>query len=104
MQRKPSATLSAADFVPDTTSLSTLRAASGGCRGCPLYLRATQTVFGEGPRHARLFLVGEQPGNDEDLAGHPFVGPAGHLLDRALAVVGIARSETYLSNAVKHFK
>jgi DNA polymerase len=104
MQRKLHATLTAADFIPPTRSLSTLREAAGGCRGCPLYLRGTQTVFGEGPRRARIVLVGEQPGNDEDLAGRPFVGPAGRLLDRALGAAGIPREDAYLSNAVKHFK
>ncbi len=74
------------------------------CRRCPLWQPATQTVFGEGPEDAPMMLVGEQPGDQEDLAGHPFVGPAGQLLDRALAAAGIARSEVYVTNAVKHFK
>lgn len=75
-----------------------------GCRRCPLWRNATQTVFGEGPARARLMLVGEQPGDQEDLAGRPFVGPAGRLLDRALAEAGIERGKIYLTNAVKHFK
>ena len=74
------------------------------CRACPLWEHATQTVFGEGPVDAALMLVGEQPGDKEDLAGRPFVGPAGHVLDQALAAVGIVRDEVYLTNAVKHFK
>jgi uracil-DNA glycosylase family protein len=81
-----------------------LRAAAAGCEQCDLYQRAMQTVFGEGPADARLVMIGEQPGDHEDKEGHPFVGPAGHLLDRALAVAGIDRSEVYLTNAVKHFK
>ena len=79
-------------------------AACRGCHDCPLYLRATQAVFGEGPAHARLMLVGEQPGDEEDRRGHPFVGPAGALLDRALADAGVPRSDVYVTNAVKHFK
>ena len=81
-----------------------LRASAAGCRQCDLYKRATQTVFGEGPPHARLVMIGEQPGAHEDKEGHPFVGPAGHLLDRALDEAGIDRTEVYLTNAVKHFK
>jgi DNA polymerase len=84
--------------------LATLKAEAAGCMRCPLYLNATQTVFGEGPAHARLVLVGEQPGDQEDLAGRPFVGPAGKVLDRALAEAGIERKAAYLTNAVKHFK
>lgn len=101
MARAPS---TARPFVPDTQSLAALREASAGCRGCPLYRGATQTVFGEGSKRARLMLVGETPGNDEDLAGRPFVGPAGRLLDQALAEAGINRKHAYLSNVVKHFK
>jgi DNA polymerase len=82
----------------------TLRSKAGGCTLCPLYKPATQTVFGEGPRDARLVLVGEQPGDSEDIAGHVFVGPAGQLLDRALKEAGIERSQAYITNAVKHFK
>lgn len=89
--------------VPDTTDLDALAAAAAGCRGCELYERATQTVFGAGPPRARVMLVGEQPGDREDLAGEPFVGPAGALLDRALAAAGVARDDAYLTNAVKHF-
>jgi DNA polymerase len=84
--------------------LATLREEAKSCRRCPLYLNATQTVFGEGPAGARLVLVGEQPGDQEDLAGRPFVGPAGRILDQALAEAGIERKAAYLTNAVKHFK
>ncbi|MBS1861144.1 MAG: UdgX family uracil-DNA binding protein [Actinobacteria bacterium] len=96
--------MTSADFVPDTRSLRTLRQAARDCRGCPLWEDATQTVFGEGPRKARLMLVGEQPGDEEDLEGEPFVGPAGRVLDDALRAAGISRGEVYLTNAVKHFK
>ena len=95
---------SAAELIPDRPTLDTVRAASKDCRACELWRRGTQTVFGEGRRQARLMLVGEQPGNDEDLSGHPFVGPAGTLLDRALAEAGIDRSAVYVTNVVKHFK
>jgi uracil-DNA glycosylase len=95
---------SAAEFVPESRSLRTLREAAAECRGCPLWKDATQTVFGEGPRKARLMLVGEQPGDREDIEGEPFVGPAGGVLDRALAEAGIERGDVYLTNAVKHFK
>jgi uracil-DNA glycosylase len=95
---------SAADFVPDTRSLRALREAAAECHGCPLWADATQTVFGAGPRKARLMLVGEQPGDKEDLEGEPFVGPAGRELDRALEEAGIDRADVYLTNAVKHFK
>jgi DNA polymerase len=98
------ATTSAADFLPARRTLPSLRAAAAGCRGCELYRRATQTVFGQGPASARVLLVGEQPGHEEDLAGQPFVGPAGRLLDRALEAAAIPRSEVYVTNAVKHFK
>lgn len=90
--------------VPDTSSLAELRKAAAGCEACPLYKNATQTVFGEGPRDAELVFVGEQPGDQEDLAGHPFIGPAGQLLDRALEEAGIDRKTAYVTNAVKHFK
>jgi DNA polymerase len=90
-------------FVPDTENLTELRAASTACRGCDLHARATQVVFGEGPREARLVLVGEQPGDAEDRQGRPFVGPAGGVLDRALAAAGVDRSTVYVTNAVKHF-
>ena len=95
---------SAAAFVPEAASLDGLRAAAAGCRGCHLYHDATQTVFGEGASRASLMLVGEQPGDQEDRAGHPFVGPAGQLLHRALAEAGIDEADTYITNTVKHFK
>jgi len=91
-------------FVPKTGSLKVLMRAAQKCQGCALYRAATQAVLGEGPASATVVLVGEQPGDREDLAGRPFVGPAGGLLDRALADAGIERSEVYLTNAVKHFK
>ncbi|WP_280300328.1 UdgX family uracil-DNA binding protein, partial [Nocardia neocaledoniensis] len=94
----------AAQYVPRTEDLATVRAAAERCHGCDLYRDATQTVFGEGSTTADTVLVGEQPGNDEDLDGHPFVGPAGHLLDRALAELGVDRDALYLTNAVKHFR
>src|SRR5437764_9780259 len=90
--------------APVVRSLSALRAAEDECRRCPLYKNATQAVPGEGPSHAKVMLVGEQPGDKEDLAGKPFVGPAGRLLDQALADAGIPRNETFVTNAVKHFK
>src|SRR3954453_4127989 len=95
---------SAADFIPPRPTLKTAKDASKACRGCELWKLGTQTVFGEGPRHAPLMLIGEQPGDAEDLSGHPFVGPAGKLLDRALADAGIDRTLVYVTNAVKHFK
>jgi DNA polymerase len=85
-------------------SIAEARAAAAGCRRCPLYELATRTVFGEGPKRAELMLVGEQPGDKEDLSGRPFVGPAGQVLDTALAKAGIERSRVYVTNAVKHFK
>lgn len=85
-------------------SLEILREEAADCRACPLWKDATQTVFGEGPQHASLMLVGEQPGDKEDLAGRPFVGPAGQILDRALEQAGIERKKVYVTNAVKHFK
>lgn len=96
--------ISAIEFLPERITLPSLRDAARGCRGCPLYQDATQTVFGKGPATARLLAVGEVPGNDEDLAGEPFVGPAGQVLDEGLERAGIARDEVYLTNAVKHFK
>jgi len=87
-----------------TNSLSALRAAAADCKACDLWKRATQTVFGAGEKRAALLFVGEQPGNDEDLQGKPFVGPAGQLLDRALIDAGIDRSQAYVTNVVKHFK
>jgi uracil-DNA glycosylase len=101
---RAAAATSAADFLPRRLTLPALRAAAAKCRGCPLYAHATQTVFGLGAAGAHVVLVGEQPGNDEDLAGEPFVGPAGRLLDRALEAAGIVRSDTYVTNVVKHFK
>ena len=92
------------DLLPDRLSLSSARQAAMDCRACHLYARATQTVFGEGPSKADVMLVGEQPGDAEDLAGHPFVGPAGKLLDRALQDAGIDRRRVYVTNVVKHFK
>jgi DNA polymerase len=94
----------AAPFVPKTTSLRVLKNAAATCRGCDLYKFATQVVFGAGPSRARVMFVGEQPGDQEDLQGKPFVGPAGALLDKALADAGIPRDEVYVTNAVKHFK
>jgi DNA polymerase len=94
----------ASRFIPAEPTLNRLVEAASGCTACPLYLRGTQTVFGEGPAKATLMLVGEQPGDAEDLAGRPFVGPAGKLLDRALAAAGIERSSAYVTNVVKHFK
>jgi DNA polymerase len=90
--------------VPPHPTLPSLREAAAGCQACPLWQRGTQTVFGEGSRLARLLLVGEQPGDYEDKAGRPFVGPAGKLLDRALAEAGIDRRDVYVTNVVKHFK
>lgn len=96
--------MTAAAYLPERLSLSKLRDAVQGCRGCPLYANATQAVFGEGTSKAEVMLVGEQPGDKEDLTGKPFVGPAGRLLDEALQEAGIDRSLTYVTNAVKHFK
>jgi uracil-DNA glycosylase family protein len=90
-------------FLPENLTLRSLQRASKACRGCPLYLGATQTVFGEGPADARIMLVGEQPGDREDLEGHPFVGPAGKLLDEALEAAGLVRRTVYVTNTVKHF-
>jgi len=95
---------SAGDLVPDHPTLPSVRSAAKGCQACDLYKRGTQTVFGEGSPRAKLMLVGEQPGDAEDLAGRPFVGPAGKLLDRALEEAGINRAEVYVTNVVKHFK
>jgi uracil-DNA glycosylase family protein len=94
---------SAAPFVPDTTNLRKLSAAAHECTGCDLYKNATQVVFGEGPHRARVMFVGEQPGDQEDRQGAPFVGPAGALLDKALEDAGIPRTDVYVTNAVKHF-
>jgi DNA polymerase len=101
-ERKPPD--SARRFLPERLTLPELKKAAAECTGCPLHERGTQTVFGHGPERAPLLFVGEQPGNDEDLAGLPFVGPAGKLLDRALVEAGIDRSRAYVTNVVKHFK
>ncbi|MFN2578504.1 MAG: UdgX family uracil-DNA binding protein [Pyrinomonadaceae bacterium] len=95
---------SAADFFPKRKSLKAFRDAAGDCKGCDLWERGTQTVFGAGARHADVLFVGEQPGNEEDLTGKPFVGPAGRLFDDALIEAGIDRAHTYVTNIVKHFK
>src|SRR5689334_9644778 len=92
------------DGVPEDATLEELRQAASICKACDLWKAATQTVFGEGPTRARVMLVGEQPGDQEDRSGHPFVGPAGKLLDRALSLAGISKSDVYVTNAVKHFK
>lgn len=94
----------AQQFLPNRRTLPLLRTAAQSCEGCDLYLHATQAVFGEGPKSSRVVLVGEQPGNEEDLRGHPFVGPSGGILDRALADASIDRSVTYVTNVVKHFR
>jgi DNA polymerase len=96
--------MSADPWIPQHPTLPVLRTAVQSCQGCDLYLHATQAVFGEGPRKAQILMIGEQPGNDEDLQGHPFVGPAGKILDRALTDASIDRTQVYLTNAVKHFK
>jgi uracil-DNA glycosylase family protein len=96
--------MSAAQFLPEQRDLESLRRAAAGCRGCDLWNTATQTVFGEGPPDADIVMAGEQPGDQEDKQGRPFVGPAGRLLDRALEAAGIARESVYLTNVVKHFK
>jgi uracil-DNA glycosylase len=98
------ATGSAADFLPESRSLSALREAAAGCRGCHLWQVGTQTVFGEGAEDAEAMFVGEQPGDQEDQQGRPFVGPAGRVFDEALEAAEIDRSQTYVTNAVKHFK
>jgi uracil-DNA glycosylase family protein len=92
------------ELLPDAPTLPEVRDISKGCKACDLYKRGTQTVFGEGPARAEIMMVGEQPGDAEDIAGHPFVGPAGRLLDKALAEAGIDRSRVYVTNVVKHFK
>ncbi|MGE5272117.1 MAG: UdgX family uracil-DNA binding protein [Thiohalocapsa sp.] len=95
---------SAAGLIANEPTVDGLRAAAAECTACPLYANATQTVFGEGPDKATIMFVGEQPGDAEDLAGHPFVGPAGKMLDRCIKEAGLDRSRTYVTNAVKHFK
>jgi len=107
MPRKPpsyNAVTPASDLIPAHPTLASLRESAKGCKACDLRLRGTQTVFGEGAARARVMLVGEQPGDKEDLEGKPFVGPAGALLDKALVEAGIDRNQTYVTNAVKHFK
>ena len=99
-----SATETAAPLVPDRPTLPRLRDAAAGCRACPLWENASQTVFGEGMAKAQVMFVGEQPGDREDREGHPFVGPAGRMLDKALEEVGIDRDLAYVTNVVKHFK
>ncbi|MFD7258246.1 UdgX family uracil-DNA binding protein [Streptomyces sp. NPDC059874] len=94
----------ASPYLPSRGGLASLRRAAAGCQGCPLFLDATQTVFGAGPARARLMLVGEQPGDQEDVRGEPFVGPAGRLLRRALDEAGLGDEDAYLTNVVKHFK
>jgi DNA polymerase len=91
-------------LIPTSPTLATVREAARDCRACDLYKRGTQTVFGEGPKKAEVMMVGEQPGDSEDASGRPFVGPAGHLLDEALAEAGIDRARVYVTNVVKHFK
>ena len=98
------ATGSAADFIPPRPTIAKLRAAAKGCRGCHLWKVGSRTVFGEGPATAEVIIVGEQPGDQEDLAGKPFVGPSGRLLDSALEDAGVDRAKVYVTNAVKHFK
>jgi DNA polymerase len=104
MPRQLSLDETAAPLVPDRASLPKLREAAAGCTACDLYKTGTQTVFGEGTRDAAVMFVGEQPGDQEDLAGKPFVGPAGRLLDEALVDAGIDRKTVYVTNVVKHFK
>ena len=94
----------ATPFIPEQRTLESLRRAAAECQACDLYRTGTQTVFGEGPSRADVLFIGEQPGNQEDRAGHPFVGPAGRVLDEALEAVGIDRTRVYVTNAVKHFK
>jgi uracil-DNA glycosylase family protein len=96
--------MSAAELIPSRPTLPRLREAAAGCQACPLWKPATQTVFGEGPARARMMLVGEQPGDREDIEGHPFVGPAGRELARGLEAAGIERRDAYITNVVKHFK
>ncbi len=98
------AAMTAEEFFPDERGLNAFRAAAEVCKACHLWQMGTQTVFGEGPSKAAMMMIGEQPGDREDLAGRPFVGPAGQLLDHALEDAGIDRADTYLTNVVKHFK
>jgi uracil-DNA glycosylase len=96
--------VTAADFLPPRLNIAALRRAAQTCEGCELFANATQTVFGAGARHARIVLIGEMPGDREDIEGKPFVGPAGRLLDETLEEAGIARDDVYVTNAVKHFR
>jgi len=102
--RKSSSKSSASDFIPEQLTLPSLKAAAANCKACDLWKKGTQTVFGDGRRRSLILFVGEQPGNEEDLTGKPFVGPAGKLFDAALAEAGIDRKQTYVTNVVKHFK
>src|SRR5690349_15612152 len=104
MARQNATQHTAAALIPANFTWETLRDAAAGCRACDLWERGTQTVFGEGLESAGVMFVGEQPGNEEDIAGHPFVGPAGRLLDQALEDAGIDRKQAYVTNVVKHFK
>ena len=103
-ERKAERGGTAAPLIPQRPTIESLQQAAKNCRACPLWKTGTQTVFGDGSREATVVFVGEQPGNDEDLGGKPFVGPAGKLLDKALVEAGIRRDEVYVTNAVKHFK
>jgi uracil-DNA glycosylase len=102
MPRSP--IMTAAPLIPEHPTIEKLRESAAGCKACDLWKRGTQTVFGEGSRHAKVMFVGEQPGDQEDLQGKPFVGPAGRVLDKALEIAGIDRGDVYVTNAVKHFK
>lgn len=104
MPTRKAADSAANDLIPPRPTLTSLKNAAAGCKACDLWEKGTQTVFGEGGRRARVMLIGEQPGNEEDLSGKPFVGPAGRLLDSALEEAGIDRKQTYVTNVVKHFK
>jgi uracil-DNA glycosylase len=104
MARNAKQITTAAALIPPRPTVESLREAAAGCKACDLWKRGTQTVFGEGAAHARVMFVGEQPGDKEDLTGHPFVGPAGAVLDKALVAAGIDRREIYVTNVVKHFK
>jgi uracil-DNA glycosylase family protein len=104
MTTRRSSNTSADDLIPEQLTLPSLKAAAAECKACDLWKKGTQTVFGEGRRRAKVLFVGEQPGNEEDLTGKPFVGPAGRLFDEALAEAGIDRKQTYVTNVVKHFK
>jgi len=104
MATRKSSTSTAADLIPKQLTLPSLKAAAADCKACDLWKKGTQTVFGEGQRRTKILFVGEQPGNEEDLTGKPFVGPAGRLFDDALGEAGINRKQTYVTNVVKHFK